>query len=124
MNEKQLCADIFTILRSGSSDDDIQQTLIELLGFDAVDFIIELITNRTTIVHNIIRMSDYDQIKNKPTQATANQSEARRPVYGTQFIVQSEKELKEEKRLRKEQKRAMKSQNRTEGKWLRYLLGL
>jgi hypothetical protein len=86
-----------------------------LLGYEAFDLIAELITQRSTIVHNIIRMSDYDQQHPKGRTATPVQTEARRPIYGTQFIVQSEKELKEEKKLRKEQKKAHKNQNRTEG---------
>lgn len=114
MDAFTLCADIFTILRSGDSDDDIQMSLVELLGYEALDLIAELIANRSTIVHNIIRMSDYDDQAPKGKVATPVNTE-RRPVYGTQFIIQSEKELKEEKKLRKEQKKAMKSQNKTEG---------
>lgn len=82
-----------------------------------MDFIADLISHRSTIVHNIIRMSDYDE-QHPKGRVTASAPEAKRPVYGTQFIVQSEKELREEKRLRKEQKRATKNQNRTEGKIL------
>lgn len=115
MDERQLCGDIFTIIRSGDTDDDIQISLVELLGYEALDFIADLISHRSTIVHNIIRMSDYDEQQPKGRITAPVSTEAKRPVYGTQFIVQSEKELKEEKRLRKEQKRAMKNQNRTEG---------
>jgi hypothetical protein len=115
LDERKLSADIFTIIRSGDTDDDIQISLVELLGYEALDFITDLISHRSTIVRNIIRMSDYDEQHSKGRVA-APAPEAKRPVYGTQFIVQSEKELREEKRLRKEQKRATKNQNRTEGK--------
>jgi hypothetical protein len=114
LNERQLCADIFTIIRSGDSDEVIQNSLVELLGYEALDFISELIAQRSTIVHNIIRMSDYDE--QHPKGRTTAPVEAKRPAYGPQFVVQSEKELREEKRLRKEQKKAMKANNRTEGK--------
>lgn len=107
----KLCADIFTVLRSGETDDEIQILLVELLGYESLDLIADLISNRPTIVHNIIRMSDYDEQAPKG-RAPANTE--RRPVYGTQFTIQSEKELKEEKKLRKEQKRAMK--HKTEGR--------
>jgi hypothetical protein len=117
LNEQQLCTDIFTIIRSGDSDEDIQISLVELLGYEAFDFIAELISNRSTIVHNIIRMSDYDEQQLKGGRgAQPAATEARRPVYGAQFIVQSEKELREEKKLRKEQKKASKANNRVEGK--------
>lgn len=115
LNAEELCADVFTIIRSGDSDDTIQTTLIELLGFDAFDFIAELVTNRSTIVHNIIKMSNYDEQPAKGRTTIYSQPEARRPAYGPQFIVQSEKEIREEKRLRKEQKRAMKSNNKMQG---------
>ncbi|KAI8647168.1 Sec63 Brl domain-containing protein [Parasitella parasitica] len=114
LDERQLCGDIFTIIRSGDTDDDIQMSLVELLGYEALDFIAALITNRATIVRNILRMSDYDEQQPKKRSAASAPTEPKRPVYGTQFIVQSEKELREEKRLRKEQKRAMKNHNRTE----------
>lgn len=115
LNERQLCADIFTIIRSGDSDDSIQSRLVEVLGFEAFDLIVEFIANRSTIVHNIIRMSDYDEQQAKGRITAPVQTEARRPIYGTQFIVQSEKELREEKKLRKEQKKAHRNQSRVEG---------
>lgn len=116
ISEQQLCTDVFTILRSGDSDEDIQISLVELLGYEAFDFIVELVSHRSTIVHNIIRMSDYDEQQQAKGARTAAQNEARRPVYGAQFIVQSEMEIREEKKLRKEQKKAMKANNnRAEG---------
>jgi hypothetical protein len=60
-------------------------------------------------------MSDYDEQHPQGRITALVQPEARRPIYGTQFIVQSEKELREEKKLRKEQKKAHKNQNRIEG---------
>lgn len=60
-------------------------------------------------------MSDYDEQHPQGRITAPVQPEARRPIYGTQFIVQSEKELREEKKLRKEQKKAHKNQNRIEG---------
>lgn len=108
-----MCADVFTVIRSGDSDESIQASLVELLGYQGFDFISELILNRSTIVHNIIRMSDYDE--QQPKGKTTGPIEPRRPTYGPQFTVQSEKEIREEKRLRKEQKKALKANNRVEG---------
>jgi hypothetical protein len=51
---QQICAEIFTTLRSG--EEDIQIPLVEILGYEAFDFIEDLISNRATIVHNIMRM--------------------------------------------------------------------
>lgn len=113
-DDKKLCANIFTILRSGDSDESIQISLVELLGYEAFDFISELITNRSTIEHNI-KNSGYNEQQSKGRVTAPVQTEAKRPVYGAQFVVQSEKEIREEKRLRKEQKKAMKANNRIEG---------
>ncbi|KAG0171135.1 hypothetical protein DFQ28_003899 [Apophysomyces sp. BC1034] len=86
--------------------------LVELLGFEGIDLITRLISNRKTIVSNIINMSDYtEQAKTK--QHTSHQAVEKRVAYGTQFVVQSEAERKEMKQLRKEQKKAMKMQQKT-----------
>ncbi|KAH8550563.1 hypothetical protein BGW37DRAFT_69123 [Umbelopsis sp. PMI_123] len=49
-----LCTDLFTILRSKESADKIQDNLIDLLGYESLDFVSELILNRDTIVQNIM----------------------------------------------------------------------
>lgn len=59
-------------------------------------------------------MSNYDDQHPKGKTTVHTQNEPRRPTYGPQFTVQSEKEIREEKRLRKEQKKAIKANNKTE----------
>ncbi|KAI8338865.1 hypothetical protein BC941DRAFT_261622 [Chlamydoabsidia padenii] len=117
LSAPQLCADMFTILRSGASDDDIQASLVDLLGYDALDLIAVLITNRSKLVSNIMNMSEH-VTQTKQKQQTINTP--MNPVYGTQIIVQSEDEVRKRKQQRKEQKKASKAQNRDKGKSNRY----
>lgn len=43
-------------------DDDIQIELVDLLGFDNLNFVTTLVTKRFTIVENISRESHYQKI--------------------------------------------------------------
>ncbi|GBC25635.1 uncharacterized protein OCT59_020043 [Rhizophagus irregularis] len=116
---EKLCINIFTILRSESDDDDIQIELVDLLGFDNLNFVTTLVTKRFTIVENISRESHYqkippDQQENFPAQQLPNKTESKRPIFGSQYTIQSEDDLKEKKRLRKEQKKAAKHKKESE----------
>ncbi|ORX62001.1 Sec63-domain-containing protein [Hesseltinella vesiculosa] len=107
----QLCANLFTVLRSDETDDDIQASLVDTLGFESLDMIASLITNRSTLVNNIMNMSEYvplSQAKHsQPSQNVSNPS-----MYGPQVIVQSEQDVRKRKQQRKEQKKAHKSNHR------------
>ncbi|KAI8086190.1 Sec63 Brl domain-containing protein [Halteromyces radiatus] len=105
LSPQQLCADIFTVLRSDDSDDSIQATLVDLLGFESLDLIEILISNRSKLVNNIMNMSEHiSQAKHKYHQNNSPKN----PIYGTQIIVQSEEEVRKRKQQRKEQKKASK----------------
>ncbi|CAG8625487.1 3625_t:CDS:10, partial [Funneliformis caledonium] len=54
---ERLCTSIFTLLRSDMGDDDIQTELVDLIGFDNLNFVITLVTKRLTILENIISKS-------------------------------------------------------------------
>ncbi|KAI9305339.1 Sec63 Brl domain-containing protein [Cunninghamella echinulata] len=107
LTEVQLCIDLFTILRSNDNDDDIQAALVDILGFESLELITELITNRSALINNIINMSDH--IVQQKSKHYNNNNTIRNPTYGAQVIVQSEEEIKKRKQLRKEQKKASKS---------------
>ncbi|KAI7860666.1 Sec63 Brl domain-containing protein [Circinella umbellata] len=107
---QQLCVDIFTILRSDDNDDAIQTTLVDFLGFDALDLISMLIMNRSKIVDTIMMTSSYIETSGSTGNTKSHGNRHGAPVsHGTQFIVQSEAERKEAKRLQKEHKKAMKA---------------
>ncbi|KAI9006624.1 Sec63 Brl domain-containing protein [Phycomyces nitens] len=107
LTEQKLCTDLFTILRSDQDDDSIQQALIDLLGYEGIDLIMELISNRSILVNNIMKMSNYTGQRSKTTPGQP--IEPKRHVYGTQVTIQSEAEIKEMKQMRKDQKRALKA---------------
>ncbi|RIA90966.1 Sec63 Brl domain-containing protein [Glomus cerebriforme] len=117
---EKLCTSIFTILRSESDDDDdIQIELVDLLGFDNLNFVTTLVTKRLTIVENINNESQYKEIPPDlqevvPAQKHSNITGPKRPKFGAQFTIQSEEDVKENKRLRKEQKKAAKHKKDTE----------
>ncbi|KAI9492472.1 Sec63 Brl domain-containing protein [Zychaea mexicana] len=104
-NPQQLCVNIFTILRSNDNDDGIQAALVDLLGFDALELISNLIMNRSKIVDTIMMTSSYVASSDYSKQ----QGNKRGMAPGPQFTVQSEAERREAKLLRKEHKKAMKS---------------
>ncbi|CAG8588117.1 16579_t:CDS:10, partial [Funneliformis mosseae] len=54
---ERLCTSIFTLLRSDMGDDDIQTELVDLIGFDNLNFVTTLVTKRLTILENIISKS-------------------------------------------------------------------
>ncbi|KAI8066325.1 Sec63 Brl domain-containing protein [Gongronella butleri] len=96
LSDIQLCANIFTVLRSDASDEDIQASLVDILGFENLDLITSLLTNRATLVNNIMNM-------------VVNPA-----MYGAQVIVQSEQEVRKRKQQRKEQKKASKQHRQPE----------
>ncbi|KAG2182998.1 hypothetical protein INT44_005979, partial [Umbelopsis vinacea] len=100
-----LCTDLFTILRSKENADKIQDTLIDLLGYESLDFVSELLLNRDTIVQNIMSQTEHT---NSHHTNNAPQ-EVRRTAPGTGVTVQSASEIQEMKRLRKEQKKAIRN---------------
>ncbi|KAJ1749940.1 activating signal cointegrator 1 complex subunit 3 [Coemansia sp. RSA 1821] len=90
-----LCAEIFTVLRSDSSDDTIQSQLLELVGFDNMEFLSELILQRANIVRSITDESD---------RARATAAMKARSIPGVQAIIRSEKDIALEKEMRRKGK--------------------
>ncbi|ORX87093.1 Sec63-domain-containing protein [Basidiobolus meristosporus CBS 931.73] len=95
------CEDLVTVLNSQDNDEQIQASLVDLLGFESFDLITTLITNRQQITSNIGAVVIH-QAKAAPNEPPPEW----RPSYGTQFTVQSEAEKLEQKQLRKERKKA------------------
>ncbi|KAI9314045.1 Sec63 Brl domain-containing protein [Dichotomocladium elegans] len=104
IDEQQLCIDLFTILRSDENDDSIQNTLVDILGFESLDLVSTLIVNRHSIVDTITKMSSYT-----PPSAQTKAYEPKQMTPGPQFTVQSEADRKALKQARKEQRKALKS---------------
>ncbi|KAI9206036.1 Sec63 Brl domain-containing protein [Polychytrium aggregatum] len=113
MDPQQLCIDIFNTLRSDQSDDEIQSSFCDLLGFSNFDFIGSLITQRTLIISNIVSeaqgRSQKDLFRDEQPEVKSDQAATpHRPAYGSQVTVMSQHEKVELKQQRKEQKKKMK----------------
>ncbi|KAJ2595779.1 activating signal cointegrator 1 complex subunit 3 [Coemansia sp. RSA 1721] len=93
-----MCTEVFGVLRSDRSDNDIQGQLLELVGYDNMEFLGDLVSKRSAIVDKITQESDYTRVA-----ATIKQAH-RHP--GAQATVRSEKDLAIEKQILKSQRKA------------------
>ncbi|KAF9586602.1 activating signal cointegrator 1 complex subunit [Lunasporangiospora selenospora] len=105
MTSKRLSIDIFTILRSDKLDDDIQINLVDMLGFDNFEFITALLTNRKTIVDNIMAQTTYDPDHVVPKGRQQDGHDASRSRMGPSFTIQTEGEIQAAKQARKDRKK-------------------
>ncbi|KAI9141161.1 Sec63 Brl domain-containing protein [Paraphysoderma sedebokerense] len=101
MDSARLCTDIFTILRSEKDDSEIQNALVDLIGYDNFEFLTSLITNRGAIVRNII---EGPNVSTKEISDSPGQNAQLRPRYGTQVSIQTESEKQQLKVYRKKDK--------------------
>ncbi|KAJ2772055.1 activating signal cointegrator 1 complex subunit 3, partial [Coemansia linderi] len=92
-----LCTEVFTLLRSGRSDNEIQGQMLELVGFENMDFLGELISMRETIVAEITKESDYARV--------AANMKARAGQPGMQASLHSEKDQAIERDIRKSKRK-------------------
>ncbi|CAD5122093.1 DgyrCDS10543 [Dimorphilus gyrociliatus] len=81
------------ILASAKSNDQIQDELFELLGWERIDFISEILQRRQKI--NLSLLNQSKQVTKKV-----------KPSYGCQIVVQSDKEKDVQKQMRKDDKRS------------------
>ncbi|KAJ1800554.1 activating signal cointegrator 1 complex subunit 3 [Coemansia sp. RSA 2399] len=93
-----LCTELFTVLRADRSDNDIQGQLLELVGFDNMDFLSMLISQRSKIVSTIVKESDYSRV--------ARASKKNKQIPGVQAVIRSEKDIAIEKDIQKTQRKA------------------
>ncbi|KAI7887163.1 activating signal cointegrator 1 complex subunit 3 [Lichtheimia hyalospora FSU 10163] len=118
MNEQQLCIDLFTTLRSDDNDDSIQNTLVDLLGYEALDTVSTLIMNRSILVENIMNQSSYAQ-----TNLRSDADSPKTKSYGPQFTVQSEEEIKQMKQTRKDKRKTNREKPQDESTTSMHILG-
>ncbi|KAF9952644.1 hypothetical protein BGZ70_000546, partial [Mortierella alpina] len=102
MTSKRLSIDIFTILRSNKPDDDIQINLVDLLGFDNFEFITALLTNRRTIVDNVMMQTAFNPDLESSKGQRHERNDNYRSSVGINFTVQTEDEKLAVKLARKE----------------------
>ncbi|KAJ8709095.1 hypothetical protein PYW07_008921 [Mythimna separata] len=98
---------IITLLNSPRSNDEMQNDLFELLGFDKFEFILEILEHRTDIINSL---------KAPPQGPTLSEiqailPESKMPEYLCQVSVFSEQEKMLAKLVRKEEKKAKNRKN-------------
>ncbi|XP_013390155.1 activating signal cointegrator 1 complex subunit 3-like, partial [Lingula anatina] len=104
-----ICASVFDILSSARSDEEIQNELFELLGFDRFELILKLLEHRKDVIAATLSTgTDYMMAKStgRKTDPSA------RPNYGCQVTIQSEGEKQLRKQLRREEKKMSKLDNK------------
>ncbi|XP_025099015.1 LOW QUALITY PROTEIN: activating signal cointegrator 1 complex subunit 3-like [Pomacea canaliculata] len=104
----ELNVTLVNVLSSSRSNDELQNELFDLLGFDRFELIQSLLENRRSLVKNVALEATREAI----LQAPKSKREAERPNYGCQVTVQSVEERQLQKQIRREEKRI----NRKEGK--------
>ncbi|KAJ2901105.1 activating signal cointegrator 1 complex subunit 3 [Coemansia aciculifera] len=97
-----MCTEIFTMLRSDRSDEEIQGQLLELVGFESMEFLSELVSARVDIVAKITRESDYARV--------AADMKARALQPGMHASIHREKDLAIERDIRKSKRKPKRRQ--------------
>lgn len=100
---------IVNLLSTSRTSDDLQTELFDLLGFDRIELIQNVLSHRSEIVesfknHKKVMQSE---IANVALLQQENSGQ-KMPSYGTQVLVQSEDEKALRKQVRKEEKRMQK----------------
>ena len=100
---------IVDLLSSSRSSDDLQTELFDLLGFDRIELIQNVLEHRSDIVnsHQKNKKTLKFEIANAAA-ANTNIAESNMPIFGCQVTVQSEDEKQLRKQVRKEEKKLQK----------------
>ncbi|KAI8925867.1 Sec63 Brl domain-containing protein [Entophlyctis helioformis] len=112
MSPEQLCIDVFSILRTAKNDDDIQNALVDLIGYSDFDFIAALLACRQVLVENVMlealhRRDDLPGMARGGDGLPASQQRGP-PSHGARVTVMSESEKQQLKAQRKERKKQSK----------------
>ncbi|KAK6170203.1 hypothetical protein SNE40_018654 [Patella caerulea] len=100
MPVSQLTSTVFDVLSSTRSDNELQNELFDLLGFDRFELIQMLLENRKKVVKSVVTEVT------KAVLSAMPKPKVDRPTYGCQVTVQSEEEKRLVKLYRKEEKKA------------------
>lgn len=117
LDDEHLLSRVGDILGSKRSSDELQNELMELLGFDHFELVIELLQEREKIARQLdqhaTRSRRIKEVKQKRTQSAAHAGGAeKRPTVASAVVVQSAQEKQLGKMQRREEKklqRIMKS---------------
>ena len=108
IGQQEFCNIVFENLVSNQSDEEIQNSLCDIIGYDHLELIIELIQNRQMIIEGILTSA-----KARPREIVRAPELIQRqnqPVHGPTIVIQSEQEKRLEKQLRKHDRRQQQQQ--------------
>ena len=108
IGQQEFCNIVFENLVSNQSDEEIQNSLCDIIGYDHLELIIELIQNRQQIIEGILTSA-----KARPREIVRAPELIQRqnqPVHGPTIVIQSEQEKRLEKQLRKHDRRQQQQQ--------------
>jgi hypothetical protein len=108
LGQQEFCNLVFETLVSNQTDDEIQHSLCDIIGYDYLELISELIQNRQMILEGILNSA-----KARPREIIRTPELLQRqtqPIHGPTIVVQSEQEKRLEKQLRKQDRRQQQQQ--------------
>lgn len=98
---------LLSVLKSKKSNTELQNELIELLGFDKFDILESILEHRKEIIKNIENEDKVNMMFERAAVAEQRgmTTKSQQPVVSSQVVVQSEQELSLLKKVRKDEKR-------------------
>ncbi|CAF1136865.1 unnamed protein product [Rotaria sp. Silwood1] len=108
LGQQEFCNLVFENLVSSQTDDEIQHSLCDIIGYDHLELISELIQNRQMIIDGILNSA-----KARPREIVRAPELIQRqtqPIHGPTIIVQSEQEKRLEKQFRKQDRKQQQQQ--------------
>lgn len=98
---------LVSVLKSKKNNNELQNELIELLGFDKFDLLEEIFENRKQILQNLENDEKMNQIIDRAADSyfANGQTRTKKPVVSSQVVVQSEQEMQIRKKVRKDEKK-------------------
>ena len=108
LSQQEFCNLVFETLVSNPTDDEIQHSLCDIIGYDYLELISELIQNRQMIIEGVLSSA-----KARPREIVRSAELVQRqtqPVHGPTIVITSEKEKRLEKEFRKQDRRLQQQQ--------------
>ncbi|KAI9005728.1 Sec63 Brl domain-containing protein [Hyaloraphidium curvatum] len=120
LTPEQLATDLLLLLKGDRTDDDVQNALLDLLGFENISFVSDLATHRKEIVEKITEEASRDRRSPSPHPLTAPALPPRpgaqpavpvAPVYGPGVTITTASERAAQKAARKDAKKAAREKH-------------
>lgn len=100
---------LISILKSKKTNNELQNEIVDMLGFDKLDIVQTIFENRKQIIQNVEVDDKLALLLERAAAvefgATDNDKRAIIPVVSSQVVVQSEQELNLKKKVRKDEKK-------------------